>query len=378
MPPQRNNGRMKGNWRTMHGNKGCSTWAAPRLVVASDKANRADQGNTIKANEYLDDFEVLEAKIDKIVELIRDAKCCTAYTGAGLSRASGIADYATRAKNSLSSKGVPKLQSMWDAQPTYSHKVLAAMEKEGYLHYYVQQNHDGLPQKAGFPQEKINEIHGAWYDPSNPVVQFDEDLRVDLFSWMEKMERNTDLCLCLGTSLSGMNADRVAKIPAKRMMRNEKNILGTVIINLQQTELDSKTAIRVWATLDNVFKMIADKLELNMRKSYAPINPIRMKHKFTIPYDNQGKYDSNISTTWNLNTGQRIRICTPGSMNIDKTGVMAGRDEYGHYLVDLDEPEGPDRYRLGNWWPTLVMEGKVKYLPFVNLSGDTSPLIDLT
>jgi hypothetical protein len=46
-----------------------------------------------------------------------------------------------------------------------------------------------LPQKSGFPQEKINEIHGAWYDPSNPVVQFSGSLRGDLFNWMIDMEK---------------------------------------------------------------------------------------------------------------------------------------------------------------------------------------------
>ena len=46
-----------------------------------------------------------------------------------------------------------------------------------------------VPQKAGFPQEKINEIHGAWYDPSNPVVQFGGNLRTDLFNWMTDLVR---------------------------------------------------------------------------------------------------------------------------------------------------------------------------------------------
>lgn len=63
------------------------------------------------------------------------------------------------------------------------------MDGAGLLHSWVQQNHDGLPQKAGFSQEKINEIHGAWYDPSNPVVQFNESLRTDLFEWMLKLVR---------------------------------------------------------------------------------------------------------------------------------------------------------------------------------------------
>ena len=52
---------------------------------------------------------------------------------------------------------VKKTNRPLDADPTYSHYVLANLEKNGLLHYYVQQNHDGLPQKAGFPQEKAGE-----------------------------------------------------------------------------------------------------------------------------------------------------------------------------------------------------------------------------
>ena len=52
----------------------------------------------------------------------------------------------------------------------------------------------------------MNSIHGDWFDISNPVVQFSGSLRSDLFDDMLKKERRTDLCLCLGTSLSGMNA----------------------------------------------------------------------------------------------------------------------------------------------------------------------------
>lgn len=50
---------------------------------------------------------------------------------------------------------------------------------------------------------------------------------------MAEWEKKADLCLCLGTSLSGMNADRMAKSPAKRFMKEGKGF-GTVIINLQQ------------------------------------------------------------------------------------------------------------------------------------------------
>ena len=34
-----------------------------------------------------------------------------------------------------------------------------------------------LAQKAGFPQELVTELHGSWYDPSNPVVCYDGNIR---------------------------------------------------------------------------------------------------------------------------------------------------------------------------------------------------------
>jgi hypothetical protein len=36
------------------------------------------------------------------------------------------------------------------------------MHRTGLLHHWLQQNHDRLAQKAGFPQAALNEIHGAW------------------------------------------------------------------------------------------------------------------------------------------------------------------------------------------------------------------------
>jgi NAD-dependent SIR2 family protein deacetylase len=80
----------------------------------------------------------------------------------------------------------------------------------------VAQNHDSLEKKAGFPEWKSNSIHGDWFDVSNPVVQFSGSLRTDLFNDMLRWERRADLCLCLGTSLSGMNADRMASTPAEK------------------------------------------------------------------------------------------------------------------------------------------------------------------
>lgn len=104
------------------------------------------------------------------------------------------------------------------APPTFTHHALGFLGRQGLLHGWVQQNHDGLPQKAGFPQERINEIHGSWYDPSNPVVKYSGTLHDKSYPWMREDAETADLCLVLGTSLGGLNADQVATKTADRRL----------------------------------------------------------------------------------------------------------------------------------------------------------------
>merc|ERR1712139_628409 len=153
---------------------------------------------------------------------------------------------------------------MGEAQPTLAHRALVAMYKNGHLKHWVQQNHDGLPQKAGFPQKDINEIHGAWYDPSNPVVPMSGTLREDLIKTMLDWEEKVDLCLAMGTSMVGMNADRMAVALAQRAKRGKAGALGTVIVSLQQTQYDSIASLRIFATIDQVSEMLAAELNLNV------------------------------------------------------------------------------------------------------------------
>ncbi len=55
------------------------------------------------------------------------------------------------------------------------------------------------------------------------------NLRDDLFRQLLQWEKEADLCLTLGTSLAGMNADRVAVSCGERAQQGQG--LGTVIIN---------------------------------------------------------------------------------------------------------------------------------------------------
>eukprot|EP01079_Euglenida_sp_SAG-EU17-18_P012293 gene12293-2242_t len=158
------------------------------------------------ATEYLDSPEVLEKKCCILADMLRASLHTLLYTGAGISTASGIRDYATKAKGSVAAP--TKKVSSLSAKPTLTHKVLTELHRAGLAHSWVQQNHDGLPQKAGFPQSCLNEVHGAWFDPTNPVVKMNGCLRGDLIDWLYSLAENADLTIALGTSMSGMNADR--------------------------------------------------------------------------------------------------------------------------------------------------------------------------
>jgi len=258
--------RLKAKKQLCHGFRGDPEWANPIIVTRCDTEARPGY-NSCKAHEYREEPEVLTQKIKMLADLIRKAKRCTAYTGAGISTSSGINDYASKAKDSKALQR-PVLKTPLAAKPTLAHRVLAGLHKAGHLHHWVQQNHDGLPQKAGYPQYALNEIHGAWFDPSNPVVKMSGSLRDDLFAWMLKEEKQTDLCLAMGTSLCGMNADRVATTPAKKALKGKA--LGTVIVSLQQTKLDHLASLRIFATIDEVMEKLAAEMELDYDKQGVP------------------------------------------------------------------------------------------------------------
>merc|ERR1719321_947466 len=89
-------------------------------------------------------------------------------------------------------------------------------------------------------------------------------LREDLIKTMLDWEEKVDLCLALGTSMVGMNADRMAVAPAQRAKRGTAGALGTVIVSLQQTQYDSIASLRIFATIDQVMQMLAAELGLTV------------------------------------------------------------------------------------------------------------------
>lgn len=138
---------------------------APELTAECKELARRDMGTSIDASEYQDAPAVLDAKIVELAKMIRRSQRCCAYTGAGLSTAAGIGDYASKAKGSAAHRwdprtGGPHMEHLKEMKPTLGHRVLAGLQRGGYLKQWVNQNHDGLALKSTFPMALLNEIHG--------------------------------------------------------------------------------------------------------------------------------------------------------------------------------------------------------------------------
>lgn len=356
----------------MHGRLGDKTWAAP--VLAAECHEMARPGyNSQAAHEYLDDDAVLQQKASALAKLIRKAKCFVIYAGAGLSTSAGIGDYATQAgvHSVLARTGTTQSMpaSPFSAKPSVSHHAIAAMAAAGLLHRLVQQNHDGLPQKAGVPQALVNEIHGGWFDPSNPVVSMSGNLRKDLFDDVLGLETKADLVLVLGSSLCGMNADRLVGSCSKRALRSVPSdpTLGSVIVSLQRTPHDANSSIRIFAPIDRVMELVV--AELNVARpppqvidpAYCPQPDV-----FSVPYDEKGL------PVLPADSGRRLLDLRDGSSLVMAVGpnkgakaCVEGKNADGHYRISVWHANGVVGTRLlGSWWPAEAVAGRVAQLPF--------------
>jgi len=384
----------------MHGIVGVGRgWEPPRLITFCDEDARPGY-NSMKAHEYQDSAAILEAKVNVLAALIHHARHCTAYTGAGISTASGINDYASKAKQSIAtgsgaldrkkSKG-----SRLDTSPSYSHFVLASMHRAGLLSHWVQQNHDGLPQKAGYPQSELNEIHGSWFDPSNPVVPMSGSLREDLLERLHHECNKTDLCLAIGTSLCGMNADSIVEVTAKNalFLRRRKVGLGSVIIGIQRTAMDNLATLRIFAKIDDVMALLAQKLSLDVPTlGYVPSIPrnciVDGQHNiFRVPYlpngaPSQQRLRSQTEKpviNWDLSVGARVKLTAgPGKgfegeiISTPDTEVSLEMNKsYSVRFPCTREGEnlgkGLKVYRFGIWWIEAACNGSLTLLPLVNV-----------
>jgi NAD-dependent SIR2 family protein deacetylase len=406
----------------MHGCFGNVDWEQPTLVTSFD-VNARLTFTGIKAHEYLDHDDVLRMKVQILARLIRESNNFIAYTGAGISTAAGIDDYATRAKDkSLTSANRPVIRDWKQATPTKAHYIMTAMYYAGYLKHWVQQNHDSLPQKAGFPQHALNEIHGSLHDPSNPIVPYEGCLRHDLYNWMQEWQEKSDLCLAMGTSLSGFNADSVPGSVASRFFSSRtRDIGGLVIINLQETPYDSQCSLRIFAKIDTVMELLSTELSIThlvhpMGYNHSPPLPEGCQLEpdvFRLPFSTSGlslltrrnaasrkdffsrffcglnspSVQSTGGIILDLRLGHRVQL-TGGPYEGD-VGVVVGKTVDGHYRIRFTDSVNPTfnilrrpfTLILGSWWIheashgyTICTGSKLPVLPYLNDSIPKEPV----
>jgi NAD-dependent SIR2 family protein deacetylase len=346
------------------------TWESKRKP-REDKHGKKDAPDWLNASEYKDDEQVLAYKIRILANLLRCSTKTLAYTGAGLSVDAGIdmaAAGATRAQ----------ISSPLEADPTIAHCIMAELNNNNLLHGWVQQNHDGLPQKAGYRQEDINEIHGSWYDPSNPVVLYSGSLRGDLFADMRTWANTADLVLVLGTSLSGLNADQcVAKTAGRSLPHAKTASLGSVIISPQRSPQDGEATLRIFATADEVMVGLAKEFNLQAR-----LEPGRSRAQFSrelcvrVPYDRHGKRSDKVQTWWDLRPGATLKVSQYNNIEGAQQPAYLGitPELKGEALpvnnrtccLSIRFPDRRSTMQLGIWWIDAALRGGVEYLPVVN------------
>jgi NAD-dependent deacetylase len=221
---------------------------------------------------------------EKIAQFLTESKHAIAFTGAGISTESGIADF--RSPGGIWSKYQPVLypdflrsedarRQYWKmkkegyyelktAKPNDGHCALARLEEAGKLVAVITQNIDGLHQDAG--SSRVLELHGtnryalcldcnAHFDADEiqkslestveiPVckqcggllkmatVSFGQSLPADVLSEAFDLAAVSDLVLALGSSLV---VEPAASIPLQARNGGAK----LVIINNTETPLDT-------------------------------------------------------------------------------------------------------------------------------------------
>jgi len=126
----------------------------------------------------------------------------------------------------------------------------------------------------------------------------DGKLRNDLFNDLLQWERKVDFCLVLGTSLCGMNSDRIVASAANAFVKNSgKSAGGAVIVGLQSTKLDHLASVRIFATIDDTMRLLATKLQIhgsfeadaqdNYPNKIVTKIPEDASNMFNLPYDSR-------------------------------------------------------------------------------------------
>ena len=254
----------------------------------------------------------LNILIDRVADLIINAKRMVVFTGAGVSTESGIPDF--RSPGGIWDRFDPDdftyhkfvsdpetRRKQWQmlqegalttkAEPNPAHYAIAELNRLGKLDCVITQNVDSLHHKAGIPDDKIFELHGnmqwavclscgrrypfqqikvrlnegeeipdceACHGILKPAaVFFGEPLPAKVLEEATARSYNSDLFIVIGSTLVIYPA---AYMPIYATSYGAK----LVIINLSSTPMDQEAAVLIRAkageTMSRVIKRVREKI----------------------------------------------------------------------------------------------------------------------
>lgn len=249
-----------------------------------------------KVRELLDRAEVVEDKVLYLSSLLSLSRRTVLYSGAGLSTSSGVRQ---RGPGSCQPASRPRTTN---AVPSPAHLLLSALVRAGLVQTWVTLSCDGLAQKAGCPQEAVLEVHGSWYDPSNPVLRKGGTIRPDIRERLREEEETADLVVVVGSSLTGSHP--LVTKTSTRASRGES--LGSVIINLQETREDPGATLRLFSHSDTVAALLARRLNIAVREPDIRSN---IQHRAWVNYSKEGvRTEPEGGMFLDLRPGQEVRL----------------------------------------------------------------------
>ena len=257
--------------------------------------------------------------------------------------------------------------------------------RHGLVQEWLTTNYDSLAQKAGCPQEKVAELNGSWFDPSNPILGKGGRMRQDLASRLQSESEKADLVLILGSSLSSPDQVVERAISKAALKSLEGDRIGVVVINLQHTPIDSLATIRIFADSDIVMSRLAKMLDV-------PLAEPKLRGRMSVSkvaYDASGEPTSSEMTELCLHPGSGVRLSPQhncqsagqpsrahiGGGELVREGGRVTRRAIGEGRVvrycatqrawEL-EVEGV-KMLLGYWWLEAAVRGALSFLPIINI-----------
>lgn len=248
--------------------------------------------------ESFDAEEELKNKVLLLAEWIRKSRCCVVHTGAGISTAAGIADFrGPKGVWTLEKQNLPAESIDFNlAEPTYAHRALNVLESANLVKYVITQNVDGLHVRAGFPLNRLAELHGNVFaercekckrkyyrdtvvgsvglkktgrkceghknrscrgELRDELLNWEDELPADEYQMACKFAKAADLSICLGTTLQIVPAGDLPLLA-------RKNGGKMVTVNLQDTKHEKKADLSIKGKIDAVMKILMEELGMEV------------------------------------------------------------------------------------------------------------------